>query len=284
MMKSLLSLHRFFSSHPLTRTVPLGAWTRFAAWQIKSRLNREVVVPWVGGQRLAVRRGMTGATGNIYVGLHEFSDMMFLLHILRADDLFLDIGANVGTYSVLASGVCGARSWAFEPDPNTAAHLFRNIEINSLQQLVEVHQMALGPESGEVRFTVGLDTVNRVAGASDGEFRRVPQRTLDEIVAGHDPILIKMDVEGYEEEVFAGSRRALEKPSLKAIEIETVTPAMHDALSANNFQRVYYDPFRRALSADPSDGATNSLFVRDIELVRSRLAAARPVVVLGHLI
>ena len=96
-MKAVIDLARFFASHPLTHTSPIKAWQRWLSWQIKSRLRDEVIVPWIGGQLLAVRRGMTGATGNVYAGLHEFADMMFLLHFLRERDLFLDIGANVGT-------------------------------------------------------------------------------------------------------------------------------------------------------------------------------------------
>src|SRR3984893_15374669 len=102
-MKAVIDLARFFASHPLTHTSPIKAWQRWLSWQIKSRLRDEVNAPWIGGQS-----GMTGATGNVYVGLHEFADMMFLLHFLRERDLFLDIGANVGTYTVLASGVCRA--------------------------------------------------------------------------------------------------------------------------------------------------------------------------------
>src|ERR1700683_536380 len=103
-LDQIRNLALFFSEHPLTRDRPLGAWARFAAWQIRSRVKDEILIDWIGGQRLAVRRGMTGATGNIYVGLHEFADMLFVLHFLREDDLFLDIGANVGTYTVLGSG------------------------------------------------------------------------------------------------------------------------------------------------------------------------------------
>lgn len=61
---------------------------------------------------------------------------MVPLHFLRPGDLFLDIGANVGTYTVLASGVCGGKIMAFEPDPRTLRHLQRNIELNQLENLV----------------------------------------------------------------------------------------------------------------------------------------------------
>ena len=109
-IRTLTSLARAFATHPLTQDAPLRAWARFTLWQVRSRLQDEIHLPWIGGQRLAVRRGMTGATGNIYVGLLEFPDMMFPLHFLQEDDLFLDIGANVGCYTILASGVCRAKT------------------------------------------------------------------------------------------------------------------------------------------------------------------------------
>ena len=60
-----------------------------------------------GGRSLRQRHefdraaGMTGATGNVYCGLHEFEDMALVLHALRPRDLFVDVGANVGSYTVL---------------------------------------------------------------------------------------------------------------------------------------------------------------------------------------
>jgi hypothetical protein len=45
--------------------------------------------------RLAAGREMTRATGNIYCGLHEFADIGFVLHLLRAGDLSVDVGANI---------------------------------------------------------------------------------------------------------------------------------------------------------------------------------------------
>jgi hypothetical protein len=52
----------------------------------------EVIVNWIGGTRFAAKRGMTGVAGNIYAGLHEFGDMAFMLHFLRAGDLLADVG------------------------------------------------------------------------------------------------------------------------------------------------------------------------------------------------
>jgi len=280
-MKAVRNLARVFATHPLTRDAPLRAWVRFASWQLKSRIRGEILFPWIGGQRLAVQHGMTGATGNIYVGLHEFADMMLLLHFLREGDLFLDIGANVGSYTVLASGVCRAKTRAFEPDPNTLRHLKRNIAVNTLDSLVTVSECALGSKQNEVPFTVGLDTMNRIAIANDKNVRMVRQERLDTLIGSSQPIMIKVDVEGAEEGVLEGAAVLLASQCLKVIQLETVTPESAHMLDENQFERAYYDPFSRRLDRKPiGPRSSNFLFVRDWPFVATRLATAGKIEVL----
>ena len=282
-MSALSNVSRFFATHPLTRDNQLGAWKRFAAWQIRSRLQAEVVFPWIGGQRLVVKKGMSGATGNIYAGLHEFNDMMLPLHFLRKGDLFLDIGANVGSYTVLASGICGATTWAFEPDPVTARHLRRNIDVNGLGKLATVYEVALGAAPGEVKFTVGQDTVNRVTTDEDCPVRLVHQKRLDDLVADQEPTMIKMDVEGYEESVLHGSETVISTPSLKVIEVETTSPSLNKMLFSHGFAICNYDPFNRYLQLMPKTrNSSNTVFVRDVDFVQERLLKAKPITVLGQ--
>jgi len=277
------NLARFFSAHPLTRDERLKAWTRFAAWQIKSRIQRDVVFQWIGGQRLVVRRSMAGATGNVYAGLHEFVDMALLLHFLREGDLFLDIGANIGSYSVLASGVRGATTLAFEPDPASVEGLRRNIATNGLAGLVTVHALALSDGDGVAAFTRGLDTMNRLADAKAAHVQTVALRRLDAVVGDRAPIMMKLDVEGSEEAVIRGAGRLIERDCLKVIEIETVAPQIEATLAARGFERAVYDPFARALRRGPRDpAAANALFVRDWPFVAARLADAPSIEVLGR--
>jgi FkbM family methyltransferase len=284
-MSALINLNRFFRTHPLTRGAPLKAWARFASWQIRSRLQKELIVPWIEGQRLVVQRGMTGATGNIYVGLHEFADMMLPLHFLREGDLFLDIGANVGSYTVIGSGVCRATTWAFEPDPDTVRYLRRNVAINGLENLVTIYERALGRDAGEIPFTIGLDTINRVAGPDENNVRMVRQERLDALIGTAKPVMMKMDVEGYEEEVLGGAQDLLRKECLKVVELETVTPLINELLLDYRFERAYYDPANRRLEREPIGAcSSNSVFVKDWTLVSARLTAARKIKVLGQAI
>jgi FkbM family methyltransferase len=283
-MSSLVNMFRFISSHPLTRRQRIKTLGRIAGWQIKSRIQREVIVSWIADQKLAVRRGMTGATGNIYAGVHEFADMMFLLHFLKRGDLFLDIGANVGTYTVLASGVCKAKTWAFEPDPETVLCLKRNIEINDLQELVTVHALALGATECEVSLTIGLGAANKVT-IGNQPCRFVDQKTLDSLLAEVGPTFAKLDVEGYEEEILRGGEALLRKGSLQAIQLETVTPHVLEMLSLHGFVRMFYDPFVRILSTEPVDMEwSNALFVKNLSFVNSRVRQSPKVRVLDFLI
>ena len=92
MITSFLRTWRFILNHPLaSRNLPeaIKLWFK---WQVGSRiLKMPVVVPFVGDSQLVAELGMTGATGNIYTGLHEFTDMAFCLHLLRASDCLLAV-------------------------------------------------------------------------------------------------------------------------------------------------------------------------------------------------
>jgi hypothetical protein len=106
---SYLNTLTFIINHPLNRIRRLQAIREYVSWQIGSFLvSTDVVFEWINGSKFLVHKGETGLTGNIYTGLHEFSDMGFLRHVLRPTDLFIDVGANVGSYTILACGAIGA--------------------------------------------------------------------------------------------------------------------------------------------------------------------------------
>ena len=265
----------------------MGRWAR---WQVASRLAPgPILVPFVGNTRLVAHPGETGITGNIYYGLAEYEDMAFTLHLLRPGDQFIDVGANVGTYTVLASGVAGAFTDAFEPIPATAARLEYNVVVNGLGRLVTVHRVGVGSCPGVLRFSVTEDTVNHVA-SEDEPAEEFPVETLDRMLLHNAPTLIKIDVEGFEPEVLAGASDLLKSKSLLALIVEINSSyrrygfSLEDLIkpvSNAGFEPCSYDPNSRLLTglSTPDKNSGNTIFVRDRRAAEERLTTAPRVVV-----
>jgi FkbM family methyltransferase len=287
---------RFLLRHPLTMHRPLQALSRYVRWQIGSRVvPGAVVVPFVNDARLVVQAGMTGATGNVYAGLHEFEDMSFVLHALRASDLFVDVGANIGSYTVLAAKAVGAHVLAFEPIASTCDALRDNLALNGIAPRVEVWQSCVGSSAGMVRMTSGQDTTNHVLG--DGDPRgdanvQVPVVTLDAALAGRRPFMLKIDVEGFELEVVRGASECLAAPTLQCVIMELNACGQRygrsDAellarMRDYGFEPYGYEPRTRRLAQPMAAERTgNTIFLRDRSLLEQRLRSAAAYRVLGQ--
>jgi len=135
---------------------------------------------------------MKGAAHFILPGLCEFEEMSFVMHFLRADDLFVDVGANIGAYTILASGIAGARSISFEPSASSFTYLERNVRLNDLTTKVILVKAALGAEDGHIFITDDLGVENYVHfDANPEKSRKIPLRRMDIVLANERPILIK---------------------------------------------------------------------------------------------
>lgn len=250
-------------------------------------MKGSIAVPFTSKTWLLMERGMTGATGNFYCGLHEFEDMAFILNLLRPTDTFVDIGANIGSYSILASGHVGAFSIAVEPLPATFARLRANARFNNLDDLVSLHNVGIGLSESTLRFTSTLDTVNHVATELDKglEYIDVPVVRLDDLTRQQNPICIKIDVEGFEKNVIDGGVATMSKNSLRAVLMELNGSGarygfhdddIHNTMLTYGFEPFTYDPFKRQLYplSNRNDTAGNTLYLRDLNFVKERLVTA----------
>lgn len=278
----------FILRHPLGSKNRIRSIIRFISWQIRSRLSNDYqALNWVNASKLLVKRGDNGLTGNIYVGLHEFQDMGFLLHYLRARDVFVDVGANAGSFTVLASKVVGSKTIAIEPIPETFKRLEANILINNISKKVKALNMGLGHAQGVLKFTSNLDCMNHVIHDSDKKIEKfkpvsVNVDTLDSVTTDQEISLIKIDVEGFELSVLHGANKVLNSSSLKAVimEINSSTSLYgHQYYEALMMMKKYsftcyrYSPLDRMLisinNSDELDG--NVIFVKDLQFVQNRL-------------
>lgn len=292
-MNRLLTVIRWIIRQPLNRGNKQKALKRFLQWQLNVRINPyPIILPWVNGVKLIVKRGMTGATGNLYAGLHDFEDMSFLLHLLRDEDMFMDIGSNIGSYTILASGAIRCRSIAIEPIPSTYEHLKNNIAVNRMEDRVEALNIGLGSKHSTLLFTNTQDTVNHVAVDGEKDTTEVSVQTLDGILKSCTcPLLIKIDVEGFETEVLLGGKNTLNNPDLKAVIIElNVSGArygykdadIHAMFITAGFRPYAYEPFTRQLTElNAYSDESNTIYIRDVDFVKNRIRVSDAFKVLG---
>lgn len=135
----------------------------------------------------------------------------------KPGDLVLDIGANWGLHTLLASRIVGAtgRVLAFEPNPTVNTILRKHVTMNALQN-VQIYQEAVADAVGWMGFTVpdGEYMTGRLAPETSEGGVRVPVTTIDTVIDGLGQprvALIKIDVEGAEARVVAGAARTIQR-------------------------------------------------------------------------
>lgn len=294
MFLSLWHTIRFLWQHPLNRASRLQALLRFLHWQgTAPGAAQPVAWPFVNDTRFYAARGWTGVTGNIYCGMHEFEEMAFVLHLLRSGDLFIDAGAHMGTYSILAAGVCCSGVIAIEPVNSTYIRLLDNLRLNGIAHLVQTVPSGLAARSGVARFHTDRGPMSSISTDTlDGE--AIAVTTLDDLAADKRPeglILLKLDVEGYESAVLEGAGELLQNPALKALIIELngsgnvygfSNETTHRQLERYGFRPYVYNPFQRILQPTESFGRQNTLYLREVELLQERIITADTFRVLGR--
>lgn len=273
-------------NHPLWKSNRLSPFGRFLKLQLFFLLGeKELCFKWFDELFLYLKKGDTGLTGNYYFGLHEFNDMAFLIHLLRKDELFIDVGANLGSYSQLASGLCKSKTIAFEPVPTTFKRLEENIKVNNLMEKIKTRNLALNAKKrGKRLFSIDKGPCNSFVDLSyKGKKKLVVVSSLDTECASLDPVLLKIDVEGFEENILKGSSETLMKNSLLAIIIEGQTKNVNDLLFAFGFEDFNYEPFTRKLKF--CDKKTrNKIWIKKekLTIVRERLFSANKRIIYGQ--
>jgi FkbM family methyltransferase len=164
-------------------------------------------------------RSVSGSAGDYYFGAIEFEEMALTLHYLQPTDVFGDVGANIGSWTIAAAGVCGARVITLEPLPATHAVLLDNIAINRINHLVRPLAIGAGSKAEKLHLSVGSGVENHIVYDKSGtEIELLP---LDDIFV-EAPTALKIDVEGFEAAVISGAGRIINDYTLKIIIVEDV--------------------------------------------------------------
>jgi len=193
-------------AHALARALGYQARARLLHQRTLARLGERSVI-WVDLHRAA-------AVKTVYGNPPDFPEMTVWRRALHAGDLFVDVGANIGIYSIWAADL-GADVIALEPAADTFRLLTDNIALNGYP--IRAVQAAAGAAPGTARFTTGWDGLNRFAASGPAEVEVV---TIDSVVGDRVVAGLKIDVEGSEIDVLRGCEKALSERRIGLLQLE----------------------------------------------------------------
>jgi FkbM family methyltransferase len=206
---------RFVWDSPSNEGKRSRALLRAVVFQLRGRLLHKRTLARIGQKSLIwADLHRTGASRIVYSNPPDHHEMLTWQRALRPGDLFIDIGANVGSYSIWAAEL-GADVIAMEPAEDTFALLQENVALNGYS--IETIRAAAGAQAGTARFTSGRDCVNRLDPEGPA---KIALLTIDSIIGHRTVAGVKVDVEGFEIEVLRGCEQALSEHRLRLIQLE----------------------------------------------------------------
>lgn len=167
--------------------------------------------------------------GLVY-GMKEQKETEVFLSRVHSGMTLLDIGANIGLYSLLSAKRLGGSGFvhAFEPTPFVANRLRDNVRLNHFHNVI-VNQIALSDQAGTVKFYVHEEADCSSLAAVSSNSIEVQTMSLDEYLrraAIQRVDLIKIDVEGAEVKVLRGAQALLSRPDAPTIMLEFNPPLL----------------------------------------------------------
>lgn len=227
-----------------------------------------------------------------FTGQYEPQETALLRALLRPGQVFVDVGAHWGYFSLLAIHLVGAagRVVAIEADPRIHATLSRNLALNRRPGL-SAHHVAIAAEAGQISLC-GYDEANenwglsRITGASGPSARpvfMVPATPLDAFLDAQgvgEVDLVKMDIEGAEGFALRGMTAGLARHRYRRLLLELHPAELRDhGIEPGTVVQQLLDAGYRGLSVDHSPAASRAAaYARSIDLSRyvSALDPHRP--------
>lgn len=221
------------------------------------------------GLRLTVDLRDEGVGRPIFLNeQYEPAETLFLTQELRQGGVFVDIGANIGYFTTLASRLVGpgGRVIAFEPDPDHCELLRRNLQLNAACNVI-VRNEALGDERQTGRLFRSESNFGDHRVAAGGELRASIPIAINRFDRASEELrlarvdFIKIDVQGYEPRVIAGMGDSLERLGVRTVLMEfwpygiryagSCPAALVETLLAMNFVLHELDESGQAIAVDP---------------------------------
>jgi len=182
----------------------------------------------LNGIRMLVNPSDIGIAPGLFAGNYEIKETMMLKNLIKEGMIIVDIGANIGYYTLLASKCtgCQGKVYAFEPEPDNFRLLSRNVSLNHADNIVAVNK-AVSNKAGKCRLFIDrkfLGSHSLSAGnletKKNAESISVETVSLDSFFNETRNIdLIKMDAQGAEGMIIDGGMKTLKRTENLFIEL-----------------------------------------------------------------
>jgi len=209
-----------FPEHVLARL-----YRRITSIGILKKIVQNIVIFFIpkeiklGNYFLALNQKDAVVSGSIALSAYEQFETEIFKQSLRKDMVVVDIGANIGYYTLIAAAE-SKQVIAFEPDVDNYQLLINNIEKNGLQN-ISAYQLAVGEKKGKISFFVNQDNFGdrRIYNFDEsGSKTEVDVVSLDEFILENNLPkidLLKIDIEGAEAIAFKGMKNILNQEHLQ---------------------------------------------------------------------
>lgn len=208
----------------------------------------------------------------VFCSRFEWQEQDFLNAFLKPGDVFVDVGANIGLFTLIAAHRVEntGHVYAFEPCSKTHCRLLENVQLNQFTN-VSTHQLALSNCSDQREMTIsrdGFDAWNSLAQPIAGKSfatEKVQCTTWDDFAQENDLVgrvtMVKIDVEGWEKHVLKGGAEALSRADAPVLQVEFTEQAalsagssceeLYHLLEDLGYHMFVYDALSKVLVPDP---------------------------------
>lgn len=171
----------------------------------------------------------------VWLQEEEWNELRFLKYKLQKKDIFVDVGSNIGIWTMVAASTIGNDGlvYSFEPNPNTFKKLCANIQRNCLQDSIKPINKAIAQENSVVNFSCqtehNLSAISDQSVHSDTNLIEIEAINLDSVLNNKAIAGIKLDTEGFELECLLGAANTI-KESFPWLIVEFNTTLLKSAV------------------------------------------------------
>jgi FkbM family methyltransferase len=225
-------------NHPSNKNHKYKTFCRIIWWKVNRIFFQLPVVIDIDNKIKCICYPISSYGGQVvYYNLPEYPEMCFMKKVLSDKSVFIDVGANMGIFSLnAASKIKNGKIYAFEPVPKVFDILCQNIRINNLDKTIKASEKVVSSNNGSEKFVIeDMLEWSHISSGTSGKSLLIPSVKLDYFCRKNNikyVDLVKIDVEGAEMKVLRGFESYLKNGRVGVLIIELNADGRLDGVDA----------------------------------------------------